>query len=95
MAKDNDNDKNKGSDIKSPELLNPDKDTQQERLDGGKRRVPKEGQTWADINNAPRVDIKKPDIYYEAMKAKEADKQIDKPKQLDKDKDHDKDHDKD
>lgn len=93
MAKENDNNKNKGSDIKSPELLNPNKDTQQERLARGPQGVPKDGQTWLENRATKREDIKKPDLYHEAMKAKEISKQNDKPKQSDKDIDHDKDKD--
>lgn len=92
MAKDNDNDKNKKTEIKNPELLSSEKETVPEILDRGPKGVPKEGQTWADkTTNEKKSDIKKPDLYHDAMKTKEVDKEKEKPKQLDKDIDHDKD----
>ena len=91
MAKDNDNDKGKKSEIKNPELLNPDKDTQDQRLARGPIGIPKEGQSWVEAKaSEKKSEIKKPNLYYEAMKTKEADKEKDKTKQVDKDINHDK-----
>jgi len=92
MAKDNGDDKNKKTEIKNPELLNPNKDTQQERLDRGRQGIPQGGQTWAEKKSSEEKGvIKKPDLFHEAMKTKGADKQNDKVKQIDKDINNDKD----
>ena len=58
----NENEFKKEGSIKNAELLNPNKDTQQERMERGAQRVPKEGQTWAEINSQGRQDIQKPSV---------------------------------
>jgi hypothetical protein len=82
--------KNQVNTLKNEELLDPGKESVQNILDRGKRNVPKEGQSWSEINQNGRVDIKKPGLYHEAMKAKQQDNKG-QEKQLDKDIDHDKD----
>lgn len=61
----NDNDFKKEGSIKNPELLDSSKDTQDERLARGKRRVPQDGKGWVDTVDRKRADIEKPGMIYD------------------------------